>query len=97
MKAVRMHRHGGVDQLFSEDAEEPRSDGAAQAIVKLSAAVLNHIDIWNRLGVTGARIAMPYILDADGAGVVVDISPGVEQGCGWRLGLPVSADRLRRM
>ena len=73
-----MHRHGGVDQLFFEDAEEPRCDGAAQAIVKLSAAALNHIDIWNRLGVTGVRIAMPHILGADGAGVIVDVSQGVE-------------------
>lgn len=78
MKAVRMHGHGGVDQLFFEDTEGPRLDGAAQAIVKLSAAALNHIDIWNRLGVTGVRIAMPHILGADGAGVVVDVSQGVE-------------------
>jgi NADPH:quinone reductase-like Zn-dependent oxidoreductase len=78
LKAVRMHRHGGVDQLFFEDAEEPRCDGAAQAIVKLSAAAVNHIDIWNRLGLTGARITMPHILGADGAGVVVDVSQGVE-------------------
>ena len=78
MKAVRMHRHGGVDQLVFEDAEEPRCDGAAQAVVKLSAAALNHIDIWNRLGLTGVRITMPHILGADGAGVVVDVSQGVE-------------------
>lgn len=78
MKAVRMHGHGGVDQLFFEDADEPRCDGAAQAIVKLSAAALNHIDIWNRLGVTGVRIAMPHILGADGAGIIVDVSQGVE-------------------
>ncbi len=78
MKSVRMHRHGGVDQLFFEDAEEPRCDGAGQAIVKLSAAALNHIDIWNRLGLTGARITMPHILGADGAGVVVDVSQGVQ-------------------
>ena len=73
-----MHAHGGVDQLFFENTEEPRLDGAAQAIVKLSAAALNHIDIWNRLGVTGVRIAMPHILGADGAGVVAGVSPGVE-------------------
>ncbi|MGN6719967.1 MAG: alcohol dehydrogenase catalytic domain-containing protein, partial [Candidatus Binatia bacterium] len=78
MKAVRMHGHGGVDQLFFEDTEEPRLDGAGQAIVKLSAAALNHIDIWNRLGVTGVHIAMPHILGADGAGVIAEVSPGVE-------------------
>ena len=73
-----MHRHGGVDQLVFEDAAEPRCDDLGQAIVKLSAAALNHIDIWNRLGVTGARITMPHILGADGAGVVVDVSQRVE-------------------
>ena len=73
-----MHRHGGVDQLIFEDADEPRCDGAGQAIVRLNAAALNHIDIWNRLGRTGARITMPHILGADGAGVVVDVSQGVE-------------------
>ncbi|HEY1231928.1 MAG TPA: zinc-binding dehydrogenase [Candidatus Binatia bacterium] len=73
-----MHKHGGADQLFFEDAEEPRCDGAAEAIVKLSAAALNHIDIWNRLGLTGVRITMPHILGADGAGVVVDVTQGVE-------------------
>ena len=78
MKAVRMHGYGGAEQLFFEDSDDPLVEGVGQAIVKLSAAAINHIDIWNRRGLTGVQISMPHILGADGAGVVVDVSGDVE-------------------
>jgi len=78
LKAVRMHGHGGVEQLFFEDTNDPLIDGPGQAIVKLSAAAINHIDIWNRRGLTGVQISMPHILGADGAGMVVNVSGDVE-------------------
>ena len=65
MKAVRMHGYGGADQLFYEDAEDPRLTSAEEAVVRLKAAALNHIDIWNRLGATGAIFGLPHILGAD--------------------------------
>ena len=78
MKAVRMHGYGGADQLFYEDAEDPRLSSAEEVVVQLKASALNHIDIWNRLGATGAVFDLPHILGADGAGVVVEIgeNPG---------------------
>lgn len=72
MKAVRMHAHGGVEHLFYEDAPRPEITDPSDVIVKLKAASLNHIDIWNRLGATGITMPMPHILGADGAGVVVE-------------------------
>ncbi|HEV8342983.1 MAG TPA: zinc-binding dehydrogenase [Candidatus Binatia bacterium] len=78
MKAVRMHGYGGVEQLFYEDAEEPRLSEPNEVIVKLKAAALNHIDIWNRLGATGVVHVMPHILGADGAGVVVEVGEKIE-------------------
>lgn len=77
LKAVRMHGYGGVEQLFYEDADEPRLTQPDEVIVKLNAASLNHIDIWNRLGATGIAVQMPHILGADGAGVVVEIGKEV--------------------
>ena len=77
MKAVRMHGYGGVEQLFYEDADEPRLTEPTEVTVKLRAASLNHIDIWNRLGATGIVVPMPHILGADGAGVVVEIGENV--------------------
>ena len=78
MKAVRIHEHGGIEKLRYEDSEEPRLSAPNEVIVALKAAALNHIDIWNRLGVTGVVFPMPHILGADGAGVVVEV--GAESG-----------------
>lgn len=77
LKAVRMHGFGGVDQLFYEDAPDPKATQAREVVVRLKAAAVNHIDIWNRLGATGITAPMPHILGADGAGIVVKIGPEV--------------------
>jgi NADPH:quinone reductase-like Zn-dependent oxidoreductase len=73
LKAVRIHAHGGVDQLRYEDAPNPEISSTKDIIVKLEAAALNHIDIWVRMGATGMSIPMPHIVGADGAGVVVEV------------------------
>lgn len=78
MNAVRMHDYGGAEQLFHESCEPPRINEPDEVVVKLKAAAVNHIDIWNRLGATGIIFAMPHILGADGAGVVAEIGPQVE-------------------
>jgi NADPH:quinone reductase-like Zn-dependent oxidoreductase len=38
---------------------------------------LNHLDIWVRNGLPGAKLAMPHVLGADGAGVVTEVGPEV--------------------
>lgn len=78
MKAVRIHAHGGADQLRYEDAPDPRILSATDIIVKLEAAALNHIDIWVRMGATGMSIPLPHIVGADGAGVVVEVGSDVK-------------------
>ena len=77
MKAVRIHEHGGVEKLRYEEAPEPTLGGPNDAIVKLKAAALNHIDIWVRRGLTGIEIALPHILGGDGAGVVAKVGDRV--------------------
>ena len=73
-----MHGYGGAEQLFYESCEPPKITEPDEVIVKLKAAGLNHIDIWNRMGATGIVMAMPHILGADGAGVVVETGAKVE-------------------
>ena len=73
-----MHGYGGAEQLFYESCEPPKIVDPTEVIVRLKAAALNHIDIWNRMGATGIVVAMPHILGADGAGVVAEIGPRVE-------------------
>jgi NADPH:quinone reductase-like Zn-dependent oxidoreductase len=67
-----MHGYGGAEQLFYESCEPPKITEPDEVIVKLKAAALNHIDIWNRMGATGIALVMPHILGADGAGVVAE-------------------------
>jgi NADPH:quinone reductase-like Zn-dependent oxidoreductase len=77
LKAVRIHEHGGVEKLRYEEAPEPTLAGPNDAIVKLKAASLNHIDIWIRRGLTVIEIALPHILGGDGAGVIAEVGDRV--------------------
>jgi NADPH:quinone reductase-like Zn-dependent oxidoreductase len=78
LKAVRIHEYGGADKLRYEEAPAPELSRPTDVIVKLHAASLNHIDIWNRRGLTGIKIAFPRILGADGAGTVAEVGRGVK-------------------
>jgi len=73
-----MHGYGGAEQLFYESCEPPKITEPDEVIVKLKAAAINHIDIWNRMGATGIVMVMPHILGADGAGVVAEAGARVE-------------------
>src|SRR5919199_1847975 len=83
MKAVRIHEDGGPEVLRYEDAPDPVA-GEGEALIRLRAASLNHLDVWIRKGLPS--VPKPRILGADGAGVRVDtgervvINPGVEAG-----------------
>lgn len=70
-----MHGYGGVENLRYEEAPDPSPLSPDAVIVKLKAAALNHIDLWNRRGETGVELSLPHILGADGAGVVVETGP----------------------
>ncbi|MGH7816048.1 MAG: zinc-binding dehydrogenase [Candidatus Binatia bacterium] len=74
---MRMHGYGGIERLFYEDADEPAITDPSEVIVKLKAAAINHIDIWNRLGATGIQMPMPHILGADGAGTIIKVGDKV--------------------
>ena len=75
MKAVRIHEEGGPDVLRYEDVPDPEP-AAGEALVRLAAASLNHLDVWVRKGLPS--VPKPRILGADGAGVVEAVGTGVE-------------------
>jgi NADPH:quinone reductase-like Zn-dependent oxidoreductase len=83
MKAIRIHEDGGPEVLRYEDAPDPEP-GPGEVLVRLSAASLNHLDLWIRKGLPS--VPKPRILGADGAGVREDtgervvINPGIEHG-----------------
>ena len=73
MKAVRFHEHGGPEVLRYEEAPEPEPR-AGEALVRVRAVALNHLDIWNRRGIKGLTFPFPHILGADVSGEVLSTS-----------------------
>jgi NADPH:quinone reductase-like Zn-dependent oxidoreductase len=101
MKAVRFHEHGGPEVLRYEDAPVPEV-GPNDALVRVRACALNHLDIWTRMGARGWQIPLPHILGSDVSGEVVavgseatHINEGLE--CFVHPGIPggPSLERLR--
>jgi NADPH:quinone reductase-like Zn-dependent oxidoreductase len=76
MKAVRIHAHGGLEQLRIDDLPAP-APGPQQVLIQIKAAALNQLDIRVRKGIPG--VPLPVIMGADAAGVVREVGSGVKQ------------------
>src|SRR6058998_999060 len=74
MKAIRVHSPGGPEALRYEDVPQP-SLAAAQVLVKVEAAGVNYIDVYQRTGLY--KVATPFTLGQEGAGVVTAVGSGV--------------------
>ena len=83
MKAVRFHAHGGPDVLRYEDAADP-IPGPGEALVRVRACALNHLDLWQRRGMERVQIPFPHISGADVAGEVIS-APNSEFAAGRRV------------
>ena len=83
MKAVRFHAHGGPDVLRYEDAADP-TPGPGEALVRVRACALNHLDLWQRRGMERVPLGFPHISGADVAGEVIS-TPDGEFGAGRRV------------
>ena len=77
MKAVQIYEYGGADKLRYEETSDPVLRSSGEVVVSLKASSLNHIDLWNRKGLTGMNVEFPHILGADGAGVVEEVGGDV--------------------
>ncbi|MEW6321278.1 MAG: zinc-binding dehydrogenase [Acidobacteriota bacterium] len=75
MKAVRFHEHGGPEVLRYEDAPDPVPK-PGEALVRVRACALNHLDLWQRRGIDRVRLPMPHISGADVAGEIVHSTDG---------------------
>ncbi|KAA3613075.1 MAG: alcohol dehydrogenase [Calditrichaeota bacterium] len=75
MRVVRIHKHGGVDNLKIDNLETPKP-APNEVLVKIKYAALNHLDIFVREGFPG--IPLPLVLGSDGAGEIVEVGSEVE-------------------
>jgi NADPH:quinone reductase len=76
MKAIRVHAPGGPEVLKLEDVPEPQPK-AGEAIVKIEAAGLNFIDVYQRSGLY--KLNMPLTLGLEAGGTVTAVGPGVTE------------------
>jgi NADPH2:quinone reductase len=76
MKAIRIHASGGPEVMKLEDMPEPQPK-AGEAIVKLDAAGLNFIDVYQRSGLY--KLELPLTLGLEAAGTVTAVAPGVTE------------------
>lgn len=74
MKAVRVHQPGGPEALKYEEVATPTA-GPGQALVKIEAAGVNFVDIYNRSG--QYRSQLPFTVGQEAAGVVEQTGSGV--------------------
>jgi NADPH:quinone reductase-like Zn-dependent oxidoreductase len=70
MLAFRVVEHGGPAALERVDLEVPRP-APGQALVRVRACALNHLDLWVRRGVPGHRFPLPLVPGSEIAGDLV--------------------------
>ena len=74
MKAIRVHTPGGPEALRYEEIERA-APGPSQVLVKIEAAGVNFIDIYQRTG--HYKVPLPVTLGQEAAGSVSAVGPGV--------------------
>lgn len=79
MRALTISAHGGTDQIeYRTDIAVPEPQ-AGQVRVRLHAAALNHLDVFTLQGLPGINIKPPWIMGADGAGVIDSVGDDVKE------------------
>jgi NADPH2:quinone reductase len=74
MRAIRVQQFGGPDAMKLEELPTPKP-GPGQALVRIEAAGINFIDVYQRTGLY--KGALPLPLGLEGGGVVEDVGSGV--------------------
>src|SRR5262245_46203080 len=77
MRACVLTATGGIDKLevkFVPDAPAPQ---AGEVRVGIRAAALNHLDLLVAGGLPGTAERFPWVVGADGAGIVESVGPEV--------------------
>jgi NADPH:quinone reductase-like Zn-dependent oxidoreductase len=82
MKASIFYKRGGLEQLTFADVPTPQV-GPRDALVKMRACGLNHLDIFTREGSHGVHAPLPHIGGLEVAGEIVELGSDVRD---WKIG-----------
>jgi NADPH:quinone reductase-like Zn-dependent oxidoreductase len=80
MKAILIREHGGLEKLTMAEVPDPVAQ-SGQALVRVRAVALNHLDLWLRRGVEGHTFPLPMIPGSEVAGVIEQVDDP-----NWRTG-----------
>ena len=100
MKAIFFEKHGEIDTLKYADIPQPEPK-PGEALIRVRAVALNHLDIWVRKGWQGLHLEMPHVGGSDVAGEIAAVnSPGSTWTPGTRVivnpGIITSEDEWTR-
>ncbi|MDE2038757.1 MAG: zinc-binding dehydrogenase [Elusimicrobia bacterium] len=76
MKAVIVKAWGGVENLAPAEVPDPKP-GPGEALIRVRACALNHLDLWVRRGLPVYKIKLPHVLGSDVSGEIVETGAGV--------------------
>jgi NADPH:quinone reductase-like Zn-dependent oxidoreductase len=77
MRAALIRSQGGPEVLEIADIDTPKP-GPGEALIRVRACALNHLDIWTRSGLSGYTPPFPHVLGNDIAGVVEALPAGID-------------------
>jgi NADPH2:quinone reductase len=80
VKAVRVHTTGGPEALQLDDVPTP-TPKAGEVLIRVEAAGVNFIDIYQRSG--AYKLATPFVPGQEAAGTIAAVGAGVT---GWAVG-----------
>jgi len=78
MKAIRVHRFGGSEEMKLEEVPDPKP-GAGELVVRIKAAGVNPVDTYVRAGTYARKPELPYTPGNDGGGEVAAVGDSVKQ------------------
>jgi NADPH:quinone reductase-like Zn-dependent oxidoreductase len=78
MRGLIISAHGGLDQIeYRDDLPAPELRAPTDVRVRMRAAALNHLDLFALRGLPGVTITPPWVLGADGTGIVESVGDAV--------------------
>jgi len=78
MRAVVVEKHGGPEVLTPSEVDSP-TPGPGQLLVKVAAAGVNFMDVYQREAIGRYAMAPPFTPGAEGAGTVIASGSGVAE------------------
>ena len=76
MRAIVVSELGGPEVMVAAEGDDPKA-GPGQLVVKVAAAGVNFMDIYQRTGIGNYKTPTPYTPGGEGAGTVLAVGQGV--------------------